>query len=67
MTPCMGGWCAKRDQCPHHHATESADDPRERLCLTGQDGIRVIDASPYLVITVDLFGGRELSREMAAA
>lgn len=36
MTPCMGGWCHKREQCPHYHA--SGAEPAERLCLRGQDG-----------------------------
>lgn len=28
---CMGGWCEKREQCPHYHARDRAN-PVERLC-----------------------------------
>jgi hypothetical protein len=39
MTPiaCMGGWCVKREHCPHYHA-ESRHQPVERLCVPGRDG-----------------------------
>lgn len=30
-TPCMGGWCAVRDNCKHYHS-ESRAKPIERLC-----------------------------------
>jgi hypothetical protein len=33
---CMGGWCTKRDKCPHYHAT--TPEPAERLCVPGEDG-----------------------------
>ncbi len=35
--PCMGGWCALRDRCPHHEPTGRK--PAERLCVPGQDGV----------------------------
>lgn len=37
---CMGGWCAKRDHCPHFHATDRRQ-PAERLCVPGSDGVGV--------------------------
>lgn len=37
LHPCMGGWCNKRQQCPHHTQSERLE-PAERLCLRGQDG-----------------------------
>lgn len=36
MIPCMGGWCTKREKCPHFHAT--GQEPAERLCVPGKDG-----------------------------
>jgi hypothetical protein len=35
---CMGGWCARRDHCPHFHA-EDRRQPAERLCERGHDGM----------------------------
>lgn len=36
---CMGGFCAKRAQCPNYtEADRSADEPAERLCWRGADG-----------------------------
>jgi hypothetical protein len=37
MTACMGGWCRKREQCPHY-ATRVGT-PSERLCVKGKDGV----------------------------
>ena len=37
---CMGGWCAKRDHCPHFHADERRQ-PAERLCVPGADGVGI--------------------------
>lgn len=37
---CMGGWCTRRDRCPHHHAADRRA-PAERLCLPRQDGVMV--------------------------
>lgn len=36
-TACMGGWCTKREKCPHFHATDRRE-PAERLCPPGLDG-----------------------------
>lgn len=36
---CMGGWCAKRDRCPHFHAATPWRTPVERLCAPGRDGV----------------------------
>jgi len=41
LTPCMGGWCTKRNHCPHYHSTAQTD-PNERLCPPGQDGSRAM-------------------------
>jgi hypothetical protein len=38
MTPCMGGWCSRRDGCPHY-TTRSKAQPSERLCVPGRDGV----------------------------
>lgn len=38
LTPCMGGWCAKRQHCANYHAANEARQPEERLCTPGQDG-----------------------------
>lgn len=35
---CMGGWCRKRDRCPHYLAADRRD-PAERLCVPGADGV----------------------------
>ena len=37
FAPCMGGWCALRDHCPHYHAAFRGQ-PAERLCPPGRDG-----------------------------
>lgn len=59
MTSCMGGWCAKREKCPHYG--QNGPQPAERLCLKGSDGVRLVDASPWRVIKVDVFSGREFA------
>jgi hypothetical protein len=46
MTPCMGGFCSKRDMCPHYSA-KSDQEPAERLCLPGRDGERLTDVSAF--------------------
>lgn len=35
---CMGGWCTKRQHCPHYHS-EHRHQPEERLCIPGEDGV----------------------------
>ena len=35
---CMGGWCTKRGHCQHYHAADRQE-PSERLCAPGFDGI----------------------------
>lgn len=64
MTACMGGWCTQRDKCPHYSAP-SPHDVAERLCLTGRDGIRAIDAGPFRVISIEVLNGREVAEESA--
>jgi hypothetical protein len=61
MTPCMGGWCVRRDQCPHH--TARGTKPVERLCLPGRDGFRMVEATPFRTLTIDVFKGREVSAD----
>lgn len=41
LTPCMGGWCRKREHCSHYHSPLRTR-PAERLCLPGEDGIGAI-------------------------
>ena len=47
LQPCLGGWCAKREKCPHHQ-TEDRRNPAERLCPPGRDGemLRRLKADP---------------------
>ena len=53
----MGGWCSKRGQCPHY--TEAARiNPVERLCMTGRDGTRLIEAAAFRTVLVDVFTGK---------
>ena len=60
MTPCMGGWCARRGQCPHYSAAINGQ-PVERLCLPRQDGVRLVEASAFRTVLVDVFTGRQIS------
>lgn len=32
MTPCMGGWCLKRDKCARYRPGRIEQDLRQRLC-----------------------------------
>ena len=41
IAACMGGWCQRREKCPHHFAVSGT--PAERLCLPGQDGVILAD------------------------
>ena len=61
MTPCMGGWCVRRDQCPHYSA--EGQSPAQRLCLPGRDGIRLVEATPFRTLTIDVFKGREVAAD----
>lgn len=56
MIACLGGWCTKREQCPHH-MTEDRRHPVERLCLRGQDGSRMVDVSAGRRVVVDVIRG----------
>lgn len=56
----MGGFCRKRDKCPHYTAFDPT--PAERLCLRGQDGIRLIDSSAGAHTVVDVFRGEWIRR-----
>ena len=59
MTACMGGWCSKRSKCPHYHAGQldgATNDPEQRLCLPGRDGVRLSQFGPVAVaIPVSVF------------
>ena len=59
MRACMGGFCARRDKCPHY--TAEGHEPAERLCLPGEDGVRLVDVSPVRRIRVDVIRGQELA------
>lgn len=37
LTPCMGGFCLKRQDCAHYHANPWRQQPAERLCGRGKD------------------------------
>lgn len=51
----MGGWCTLRAQCPRYHA-EHRENPEERLCERGRDGVVVVSVEPWSVLRADLFG-----------
>lgn len=36
--PCMGGFCSKRERCPHYLAASPDVEPEERICERGHDG-----------------------------
>lgn len=55
---CMGGWCAKRDHCPHYHAISRVQ-PAERLCPPKLDGA--------MLAFTEIVPVRSLALEMAAA
>lgn len=38
LQSCMGGRCARREQCGHYHAATETQEPAERLCTRGLDG-----------------------------
>lgn len=38
VSSCMGGWCQIRERCTNYHAGREDQEPRERLCIPGQDG-----------------------------
>lgn len=52
MTPCMGGWCAKREKCPHYRA--SGQQPAERLCERGHDGVWIVNADAFITRRVKI-------------
>ena len=47
MRACMGGWCERRDVCPHYLAPMRAVSPSERLCDPCIDG--AINGKPMQV------------------
>lgn len=60
MRQCQGGWCVKRDKCPHYTAPRRAQEPADRLCLPGRDGVRMVESTPFVVRTVYVFAPQEL-------
>lgn len=38
---CAGGWCKRRGHCANYHAASVDQEPEERLCVPGQDGVGV--------------------------
>lgn len=63
MIQCQGGWCVKREKCPHYHAGINRSQPADRLCIPGSDGYRLIEATPFRTLTIDVFKGREVAAE----
>lgn len=61
MRGCMGGFCAKRDKCPHYTAADRRSDDGERLCIPGRDGIRQIESAAFRVTLVNVFTGRAVA------
>jgi hypothetical protein len=39
IQPCMGGGCSKRQACRNYHAATPDQQPAERLCEKGRDGV----------------------------
>ncbi len=62
---CMGGWCTRREKCPHFHATGDAN-PAERLCLPGNDGAILIDMKEQKTVQVQIVNRRPVNRLVAA-
>lgn len=61
---CLGGWCVKRDKCPHY--IDGDGEPKERLCLRGRDGVRLLAVNASQQTVLDIFSGqwwRELSKD----
>ena len=46
-TACMGGFCSRRQGCPHYHA-EDRTEPAERRCVRGEDG-NLFDGRPIII------------------
>jgi hypothetical protein len=62
----MGGWgCTLREQCPHY--TAEAGEPAERLCVRGQDGVRLVRADAFRVVHVSVFTGRSVAQPERAS
>lgn len=60
MTPCMGGWCKRRDQCPHYRDGDpSAQDPADRICERGNDGVWIVNADPWITVRVNIFDSNQ--------
>ena len=38
LVACMGGWCRIREGCVNYHS-QDREEPSERLCRRGQDGV----------------------------
>jgi hypothetical protein len=56
MTPCMGGMCKRREQCPHYRDGDREDpEPAERLCERGHDGVWIINADPWTTRRINIF------------
>ncbi len=58
----MGGWCARREQCPAY--TAPGRKPVERLCVPGRDGWRLVDVTPLRSVLRCIFTGREAEPQM---
>ena len=58
---CMGGWCDLRGRCPHYTEAERVN-AVERLCMTGRDGIRLIEAAAFRAVLVDVFTGLQVDK-----
>ena len=62
---CLGGWsCSLREQCPHHTSgvIKKGQRPSERLCIRGRDGVRLVAASAFRTLLVDVFTGQEVGQ-----
>lgn len=36
--PCLGGFCQRRNTCPHYNTPDRFSQPVERMCEPGRDG-----------------------------
>lgn len=62
MKACMGGWCDLRGRCPHYTEADRGVNPVERLCMSGKDGIRLIEAAAFRTVLVDVFTGIKVEK-----
>ena len=57
MQQCMGGNCRRREGCPHYWAPMVPGvPPAERLCLPGEDGMRLVSQDAGQRVIANILG-----------